>query len=129
MKLLSKDGEVHRQARLQATEALKASQELQQQLQTQLQHKDWVIKDITAVKDLRYASVLCTHVYMYVYMFTTILCLRIKELEDQTKRTESKLKKEEDKHIKRWVTYNNIAGRSEQPEDTWRFQKRVPQLL
>uniref|UniRef100_UPI003AAEFF66 coiled-coil domain-containing protein 57 n=1 Tax=Centroberyx gerrardi TaxID=166262 RepID=UPI003AAEFF66 len=78
VKLLCKETEVHSQAQVQAVEALKASEELCQQVQTQLQHKAWEIKDLTAVKDHR-----------------------IKELEDKLKRMETKLKKEEDNHIKK----------------------------
>ncbi|XP_056153483.1 coiled-coil domain-containing protein 57 [Lampris incognitus] len=78
VKLLSKETEVHSQVHLQAVEALKASEDLCQQAQTQLQHKDWEVKDITAVKDNR-----------------------IMELEDELKRMETKLKKEEENHIKK----------------------------
>ncbi|XP_029934517.1 coiled-coil domain-containing protein 57 isoform X2 [Myripristis murdjan] len=78
VKLLSKETQVHSQAQLQAEEALKASEELCQQLQSQLQHRVWEIKDLTAVKDNR-----------------------IKELEDKLKRMETKLKKDEDNHIKK----------------------------
>ncbi|KAM4623899.1 coiled-coil domain-containing protein 57 isoform 3-T4 [Polymixia lowei] len=78
VKLLSKEMEVHSQAQLQAVEALQASEEVCQQTHTQLQHKDWQIRDITAVKNNR-----------------------IKELEDELKKTETKLKKEEENHIKK----------------------------
>ncbi|KAM7371281.1 hypothetical protein PAMP_010766 [Pampus punctatissimus] len=78
MKLLSKEAEVHCQAQFQATEALKTSKEFCQQIQTELQHKDRVIKDITAVKNHR-----------------------IKELEEKVEWMETKLKKEEDDHMKK----------------------------
>ncbi|XP_044033494.1 coiled-coil domain-containing protein 57 isoform X2 [Siniperca chuatsi] len=78
-KLLSKETEVHCQAQLQATEALKASKEFCQQIQTELQHKDQEIKDLTAVKDYR-----------------------IKELEDELKWMETKLKMEENDHINKY---------------------------
>uniref|UniRef100_A0A673WXS0 Coiled-coil domain containing 57 n=1 Tax=Salmo trutta TaxID=8032 RepID=A0A673WXS0_SALTR len=51
VKLLSKETEVHSQAQAQAVEALKASEDLCQHTHTQLQHRHWEIKDITAVKD------------------------------------------------------------------------------
>uniref|UniRef100_A0A8C4H5W8 Coiled-coil domain containing 57 n=1 Tax=Dicentrarchus labrax TaxID=13489 RepID=A0A8C4H5W8_DICLA len=44
---LSKETEVHYQAQLQATEALKVSKEFCQQIETQLQHKEQEIKDLT----------------------------------------------------------------------------------
>ncbi|XP_067432233.1 coiled-coil domain-containing protein 57 isoform X2 [Thunnus thynnus] len=83
MKLLSKETEIHRQALFQATEALKTSKEFCQKIQTQLQHKDWMIKDLTAVKDYR-----------------------IKELEEKVEWMETKLKKEEDDCIKK---YDNVV--------------------
>uniref|UniRef100_A0A3P8T9M5 Coiled-coil domain-containing protein 57 n=1 Tax=Amphiprion percula TaxID=161767 RepID=A0A3P8T9M5_AMPPE len=58
VKLLSKETEVHCQAQLQATQALKASKELCQQMKTQLQHKDQELKDIVAIKDNRYVPVM-----------------------------------------------------------------------
>ncbi|XP_071318725.1 coiled-coil domain-containing protein 57 isoform X2 [Trachinotus anak] len=78
VKLLSKETDVHCQAQLQATEALKAREEFCQQIQTQLQHKDQQIKDLTAAKDHR-----------------------IKELEDEVKQMETKLKEKDDDSIKR----------------------------
>ncbi|XP_075948860.1 coiled-coil domain-containing protein 57 [Anarhichas minor] len=78
LKLLSKETEVHLQAQHQSTEAVKASKEFCQQIQTQLYHKDQEIKDLTAVKDHK-----------------------IKELEDKLKWMETKLKKEEEDHIKK----------------------------
>uniref|UniRef100_A0A4W6DL31 Coiled-coil domain containing 57 n=1 Tax=Lates calcarifer TaxID=8187 RepID=A0A4W6DL31_LATCA len=48
VQVLSKETEVHCQAQLQATEALKASEEFCQQIQTQLQDKDREIKDLTS---------------------------------------------------------------------------------
>ncbi|XP_054457861.1 coiled-coil domain-containing protein 57 [Anoplopoma fimbria] len=79
VKLLSKETEVHLQAQHQSTEALKASKEFCQQIQTQLQHKDQELKDITAVKDHN-----------------------IKELEDELKWMETKLKKEEEDNITKY---------------------------
>lgn len=49
----------------------------------------------------------CVHTFVFVCVstcvkdFVTILCLRIKELEDKLKWMETKLKKEEDNHIKK----------------------------
>ncbi|XP_078136047.1 coiled-coil domain-containing protein 57 isoform X3 [Sander vitreus] len=77
--LLSKEIEVHSQAQHQNTEALKASNELCQRIQTQLQHKELEIKDLTAVKDYK-----------------------LKELEDELRCIKTKLKKEEDDHIKKY---------------------------
>ncbi|XP_070783698.1 coiled-coil domain-containing protein 57 [Enoplosus armatus] len=79
VKLLAKEAEVHCQAQLQATEALKASKEFCQQIQTQLRHKHQKIEDLTAARDHR-----------------------IKELEDELKWMETKLKMEGDDHIKKY---------------------------
>ncbi|KAF3691436.1 Coiled-coil domain-containing protein 57 [Channa argus] len=54
VKLLSKETKTYYQAYLQATEALKASEELSIQLQTQLHHKDQEIRDLNTMKDNRY---------------------------------------------------------------------------
>lgn len=58
VKLLSNETKVHCQAHLRTIEALKASKKFCQQIQTQLQHKEQEVKDLTAVKDYRYAPVL-----------------------------------------------------------------------
>ncbi|XP_070708397.1 coiled-coil domain-containing protein 57 [Pempheris klunzingeri] len=79
VKLLSKETDVHCQAQLQATEALKASKEFCQQILTQLQHTDQETKDLSAVKDYR-----------------------IKELEHELEWMETKLKEEEDAHFKKY---------------------------
>ncbi|XP_018529876.1 coiled-coil domain-containing protein 57 isoform X3 [Lates calcarifer] len=83
VQVLSKETEVHCQAQLQATEALKASEEFCQQIQTQLQDKDREIKDLTSVKNYR-----------------------IKELKDEVKQMETKLKQTEDDNIKK---YENVV--------------------
>uniref|UniRef100_A0A3Q3MS23 Coiled-coil domain containing 57 n=1 Tax=Mastacembelus armatus TaxID=205130 RepID=A0A3Q3MS23_9TELE len=95
VKLLSKEIEMHRQAQLRTTEALKASQQFGQQTQTQLQHKEQEIKDLAAVKDNRYASAMCVCVCAptCVYDVLTAFCLRIKELEDEVKLMETNLTK------------------------------------
>ncbi|XP_078019538.1 coiled-coil domain-containing protein 57 isoform X3 [Epinephelus lanceolatus] len=80
VKLLSKETEVHCHAQHHTAEALKASKEFCQQIQTQLQHKDQEIKHLTNVKDNK-----------------------IKELEDKLKGMGTILKKEEDKHIKKYA--------------------------
>ncbi|XP_070847253.1 coiled-coil domain-containing protein 57 [Chaetodon trifascialis] len=79
VKLLSKETETHSLAQLHTIEVLKASKEFCQHIQTQLQHKEQEIKDLTAVKDYR-----------------------IKELEDELKLMETKLKKDEDNHIRKY---------------------------
>ncbi|XP_074476562.1 coiled-coil domain-containing protein 57 isoform X6 [Sebastes fasciatus] len=79
VKLLSKETEVHCQVLHQSTEALKSSKEFCLQIQSQLQHKDQEIRELTADKDYK-----------------------IKELEDKLKWMEIKLKKEEDDHIKKY---------------------------
>uniref|UniRef100_A0A3Q1GS68 Coiled-coil domain containing 57 n=1 Tax=Acanthochromis polyacanthus TaxID=80966 RepID=A0A3Q1GS68_9TELE len=79
VKLLSKETEVHCQAQLQATQTLKASKELCEQMKTQLQHKDQELKDTVAIKDNR-----------------------IKDLEGKLKSMETNLKKEKDDHIKKY---------------------------
>ncbi|XP_024243844.2 coiled-coil domain-containing protein 57 isoform X1 [Oncorhynchus tshawytscha] len=78
VKLLSKETEVHSQAQAQAVEALKASEDLCQHTHTQLQHRHWEIKDITAVKDAR-----------------------IKELVDKIKALQTKMKREEEVYNKK----------------------------
>lgn len=52
-KLLSKELEVHAKAHSQATEALQVSEELYQQAQKEIQHRDWDLKNTTAMKDSR----------------------------------------------------------------------------
>ncbi|XP_034564723.1 coiled-coil domain-containing protein 57 [Notolabrus celidotus] len=78
-KLLSKEVEVHSQVQLQTGEALKASQELCQQIQTQLQHKEQQIRDLSSVQDCR-----------------------IKEIEEELKLKDTRLKKEEEDHMKKY---------------------------
>ncbi|TKS90316.1 Coiled-coil domain-containing protein 57 [Collichthys lucidus] len=78
VKLLSKETKVHCQAHLGTIEALKASKKFCQQIQTQLQHKEQEVKDLTAVKDYR-----------------------IKELEGELNQMKTKLKESEDNHIKK----------------------------
>ncbi|XP_057682889.1 coiled-coil domain-containing protein 57 isoform X2 [Corythoichthys intestinalis] len=78
IKCLSKECEVQSKAREQETQALKASEELCEQLHTQLQHKADLNDETTAVKDVR-----------------------IKELEHQLKWMESKLEKQRDDHIRK----------------------------
>ncbi|KAJ7984802.1 hypothetical protein DPEC_G00358550 [Dallia pectoralis] len=73
VKLVSKETEVHVKARAQAVEDLNASEERLQHTLSQLQHRDWEIKDITSVKDSR-----------------------IKELEDQSTALQTKRKSEEE---------------------------------
>ncbi|XP_027145204.1 coiled-coil domain-containing protein 57 isoform X5 [Larimichthys crocea] len=79
VKLLSNETKVHCQAHLRTIEALKASKKFCQQIQTQLQHKEQEVKDLTAVKDYR-----------------------IKELKGELKQMETKLKESEDNHIKKY---------------------------
>ncbi|XP_019721224.1 coiled-coil domain-containing protein 57 isoform X2 [Hippocampus comes] len=78
IKLLSKECEAQSQARMQATRALKASEELCEQFRAKLQHEVDLKNEATAVKEVR-----------------------IKELEDKLKRTENKLKKQKDDLIKK----------------------------
>lgn len=58
----------------------------------------------------------CTRVFVCVSTcvkdFVTTLCLRIKELEDKLKWMETKLKKEEDNHIKKWVITSSQTSQS-----------------
>ncbi|XP_058476160.1 coiled-coil domain-containing protein 57 isoform X1 [Solea solea] len=79
VKLLSTENEVHCQAQVQATEALKASEEFYRRLQSQLQHRDREIKDITSVKDHR-----------------------IKVLKDEVKNMETKLKEMKEDFMKKY---------------------------
>ncbi|XP_019902107.2 coiled-coil domain-containing protein 57 [Esox lucius] len=78
VKLVSKETEVQVRAHAQAVEDLNASEELRQHTLSQLQHRDWEIKDIAAVKDSR-----------------------IKELEDQLKALQTKRKREEEVYKKK----------------------------
>ncbi|XP_061764639.1 coiled-coil domain-containing protein 57 isoform X3 [Nerophis ophidion] len=78
IKLLSKETEIQSQAKLEANEVLKASDEFLKQLQTELQQKDQLMDDITNVKDVR-----------------------IKQLEDKLKQMAKKLKKKEGDHMKK----------------------------
>ncbi|XP_072524167.1 coiled-coil domain-containing protein 57 isoform X2 [Salminus brasiliensis] len=71
VKLLSKELEVHAQAHSQATEALQMSEQLCQQAQKEILHRDWDLKNTAAVKDSR-----------------------IKELEEKLTQTETKHKRE-----------------------------------
>uniref|UniRef100_A0A3B4DXI0 Coiled-coil domain containing 57 n=1 Tax=Pygocentrus nattereri TaxID=42514 RepID=A0A3B4DXI0_PYGNA len=73
VKLLSKELEVHAQAHSQATEALQVSEQLCQQAQKEIMHRDWDLKNTAALKDSR-----------------------IKELEEKLKQVEDKHKKEEE---------------------------------
>ncbi|KAK1881149.1 Coiled-coil domain containing protein 57 [Dissostichus eleginoides] len=79
VKLLSKETEVQCQAHAESKEALQASQVFCEQLRSQLLHRDHEIRDLTAAKDCR-----------------------IKELEDKLQRMETKLRKEESNHIKKY---------------------------
>ncbi|XP_074518583.1 coiled-coil domain-containing protein 57 isoform X2 [Halichoeres trimaculatus] len=72
VKLLSKEVEVHSQAQLQ-------TQDLCQQIQTQLKHKEQEIIELHTVKDAR-----------------------IKELEEELKQTEAILRKERDEHQEKY---------------------------
>nr|XP_019938357.1 PREDICTED: coiled-coil domain-containing protein 57 isoform X2 [Paralichthys olivaceus] len=82
VKMLSKETEVNRQAKLQALEAFKTFEEFCQYIQTQLQHQEQEIKDLIAVKDHR-----------------------IKELNNEVKQMETKLKNTEEDNINK---YENV---------------------
>ncbi|KAM8836000.1 coiled-coil domain-containing protein 57 isoform 2-T2 [Spinachia spinachia] len=75
---LLSESEAHLQAQHQSKEAFKASEELCQQIQSQLHHKRHERKDLTAVNDHK-----------------------IKDLEDQLKWMETKLEKEREDHVKK----------------------------
>ncbi|XP_020495924.2 coiled-coil domain-containing protein 57 isoform X1 [Labrus bergylta] len=79
VKLLSKEVEIHSQAQLQTAETLKSTQDFCQQLQTQLKQKEQEIQDLMALKEYR-----------------------IKTFEEELKFMETKLKKEEDDHMKKY---------------------------
>ncbi|KAL0983889.1 hypothetical protein UPYG_G00134390 [Umbra pygmaea] len=78
VKLLSKEMEVQAQTQAQTVEALRSSEELCQQTQSQLQHRAWEIRDITAVTDSR-----------------------IKELEEQLESLQARRRREEDVNNKK----------------------------
>uniref|UniRef100_A0A672NB57 Coiled-coil domain containing 57 n=1 Tax=Sinocyclocheilus grahami TaxID=75366 RepID=A0A672NB57_SINGR len=90
-KLLSKEMEVHAKAHSQATEALQASEELHQQAQKEIQHRDWEIKNTAAMKDSR-----------------------IKELEDKLKQMENNYKKEQEAYNRK---HAELERRSREKED------------
>ncbi|XP_037318911.2 coiled-coil domain-containing protein 57 isoform X2 [Pungitius pungitius] len=77
LKLLS-ETQAHLQAQHQSKEALKVSEALCQQIQSQLHHKCHQMEDLTAVKDSK-----------------------IKDLEDELMWMENKLKKEREDHVKK----------------------------
>ncbi|XP_077959147.1 coiled-coil domain-containing protein 57 isoform X3 [Gasterosteus aculeatus] len=77
LKLVS-ETEAHLQAQRESKEALRASEELCQQLQRQLHHKRHQMEDLAAVKDHK-----------------------IKDLEDELKWMETKMKKEREDHMKK----------------------------
>ncbi|XP_077056636.1 coiled-coil domain-containing protein 57 isoform X3 [Siphateles boraxobius] len=91
-KQLSKELEVHAKAHSQATEALQASEELYQLAQKQIQHKDWDLKNTSAMKDSR-----------------------IKELEVKLKQMESHYKKEQEAYNRK---HAELERRSRQREDS-----------
>ncbi|XP_049615586.1 coiled-coil domain-containing protein 57 isoform X2 [Syngnathus scovelli] len=78
IKILTKEHDVQSQARVQATHALKASEELAKQLQVKLQCKADLNNQATAAKEIR-----------------------IKELEEKLKQMENKLKKQKEDHMKK----------------------------
>ncbi|XP_053722839.1 coiled-coil domain-containing protein 57 isoform X1 [Synchiropus splendidus] len=97
VKLLSKENDVHTQARLQVTESLEASLERCKELQSQLHHKDEAIKGLTAAKDKR-----------------------IKEVEDAKEQLEIKLKLQEDEHVKK---YGDVARALKKCEEQLEAQR------
>ncbi|XP_039521056.1 coiled-coil domain-containing protein 57 [Pimephales promelas] len=90
-KQLSKELEVHAKARSQATEALQASEELYQLAQKEIQHRDWDLKNTTAMKDSR-----------------------INELEVKLKQMESNYKKKQEAYNRK---HAELERRSRQSED------------
>ncbi|XP_067286295.1 coiled-coil domain-containing protein 57 isoform X2 [Pseudorasbora parva] len=90
-KLLSKELEVHAKAHNQATEALQASEELYQLAQKEIQHRDWDLKNTTAMKDSR-----------------------IKELEVKLKEMENNYKKEQEAYNRK---HAELERRSRERED------------
>ncbi|XP_048026596.1 LOW QUALITY PROTEIN: coiled-coil domain-containing protein 57 [Megalobrama amblycephala] len=90
-KLLSKELEVHAKAHSQTTEALQASEELYQLAQKEIQHRDWDLKNTTAMKDSR-----------------------IKELEVTLKQMENNYKKEQEAYIRK---HAELERRSRERED------------
>ncbi|XP_056325999.1 coiled-coil domain-containing protein 57 isoform X1 [Danio aesculapii] len=90
-KLLNKELEVHAKAHSQATEALQASEELYQQAQKEIQHRDWDLKNTTAMKDSR-----------------------IKELEGTLKQLENNYKKEQEVYDRK---HAELERRSRESKD------------
>ncbi|KAG7491727.1 hypothetical protein MATL_G00007320 [Megalops atlanticus] len=90
VKLLSKELEVHTQAHSQATEALQACEEQYRIAQKEIQHREWEIKDVTAVKNAR-----------------------IKELEDKISAMEATRKKEEELYNRKHEELDRCARERE----------------
>ncbi|KAM9773025.1 coiled-coil domain-containing protein 57 [Syngnathus typhle] len=102
IKLLAKEHDVQSQARLRATHALKASEELVKQLQVKLQCKADLNNQATAAKEIR-----------------------IKELEEQLKQMENKLKKQKEDHIKKHEEVARaLKEKDEQLEAQWQAHEK-----
>ncbi|XP_069580300.1 coiled-coil domain-containing protein 57 isoform X2 [Brachyistius frenatus] len=99
VKLLSEETEVQSQAQLQTSEALKASMEVCEQVQRQLE-----IRDVRDTKDLR-----------------------IKELEDELRQMETKLKEQREEHVKKYQEVVR-AGRRLEAQLEAQHQNHTEQL-
>lgn len=65
-----------------------------------------LLSKITGTAFTAFTTNVCVHVctvYVHVFQIWCVVCLRIKELEDEVNRMETKLKKKDDDNIKRWV--------------------------
>lgn len=98
MQLLNKELDVHAKARNEAVEALQLSEQLCQQAQKEILHRDWDLKNTSAVKDSRF---LCHAAYLYYFSFNYIVTHwdslsfpRINELEEEVTQMKAKCKKE-----------------------------------
>ncbi|KAA0725032.1 Coiled-coil domain-containing protein 57 [Triplophysa tibetana] len=90
-KLLNKELEVHAKSHSQATGALQASEVLYQQAQKEVQHKDWELRNTTAMKDSR-----------------------IKELDDKLQQMERNYKKDREAYNRK---HAELERRSRESKD------------
>ncbi|XP_060027696.1 coiled-coil domain-containing protein 57 isoform X8 [Erinaceus europaeus] len=90
VKVLSKELAALKEAGVRATESLQGAEAAQAELQEQLQHRDWVLRDVTAVKDAR-----------------------IKDLEDQLHSLQRTRKREEEMFKRRYEELDRLARERE----------------
>lgn len=96
---MNKELEVHAKAHSQATGALQASEVLYQKAQKEVQHKDWELKNTTAMKDSRLKDICAIKkldIGHYCLNIITLLLPRIKELDDKLQQMERNYNKDQE---------------------------------